>query len=145
MKIFLNYINLVLFYLTVFFAGCSDCSNSPGGRWEFLRNDNVGIEYIVYEDTITVEDSLYIEISGKTIEGDKFNNLELQVDQNNNSILFGLYADIYNFNGCGVMPPTDISPHTNTILLPPFSVGELMLIANNKSDLDTLGIVTINP
>lgn len=142
---FLNYINLFLFYIIFYFVGCSDCSNKPGERWKFIRNDNVGIEYIVYDDTITVEDSLYIEIFGMTIEGDKYNNLDLEVDQNNNSVLFGLYADTYYFNGCGVMPPTDISPYTETILLPPFSVGELILIDNQKSNLDTLGIVTIKP
>ena len=145
MRIFHYYNILALFYLIVIFVRCSDCSVKPGDRWEFLRNDNVGIEFIVYRDTISVEDSLYIEIYGKIIDGDKFNNLDLEVDHNNNSVVFGLYADIYEYNGCNVMPPTDISPHTKTILIPPFSVGELILISNQKSHLDTMGIVTIKP
>ena len=143
MRIILNYSNLVFFYLIVMFVRCSDCSDDE--RWGFLGNENVGIYTIDYIDIISVNDSLFLEILGNTIKGDMFDNVDLEIERYDSSIKFTLYADIYKFNGCGIMPPTALNPHTNIDLLPPFSLGSLRLIANQPFGLDTLGIVTVIP
>ena len=143
MRIILNYSYLVLFYLIVMFVRCSDCSDDE--RWEFLGNENVGVYTIDYIDTISVNDSLFLEILGNTIKGDMFDNVDLEIERYDSSIKFTLYADIYIYNGCGIMPPTALNPHTNIDLLPPFSLGSLRLIANQPYGLDTVGIVTVIP
>jgi len=55
-------IGLIATCFILMFIRCSDCSDDE--RWEFLGHDNVGISSIIYEDKISVNDSLYIEIRG---------------------------------------------------------------------------------
>jgi len=143
MRIILNNIGVITVYLILLFTRCSNCSDDE--RWKFLGHDNVGISSIIHEDTISVNDSLYIEIRGNTINGDSFDNVELEVERDVISVIIGLYADIYEYNGCGIIPPTDLNPHSNINLLPPFSIGNLRLIANQPYGLDTVGIITVIP
>jgi len=64
MRIILNNIGVITVYLILMFIRCSDCSDD---NWEFMGKDNVGVSTIIYDDTISVNDSLYIEIRGNTI------------------------------------------------------------------------------
>lgn len=122
------------------FVGCSDCDS-----WKSTGKDHIGICELSYEDMISADDTLYIKIYGNSIDGDKFDNIDLEIEQDSFSIFFTLYADIYDYTGCHIMPPTNITPDTSIVLLPPFNVGSLHLIANQPLGPDTLGVVSIQP
>jgi hypothetical protein len=128
-------------YLTMFLSGCSDCRDN----WEYLGNENVGIYQIFCPDTISAVDSLSLDIHGNLINGDKYHNVDLDIERNTNSLLFELSADIFSYIGCYIIPPTDLMPHVDTILLPPFNEGGLALIVNQPTGLDTLGEVIVQP
>lgn len=134
--------------IILLFVECSE-SDCPevNDLWELKGKENVGIDTLFYEDTISANDTLYVEIHGNIISGDSFDNVEIEIEQDTNSILIGLYANIYDWkeDGCYIMPPTNLIPHVEIVLPPPFHVGQLKLIAKQTFGLDTLGVITIQP
>ena len=131
------------------FIGCSrenyNCPEDYNDMWEFMGKNMVDIDTIIFPDIISFSDSLPLEIRGKTIRGDRFDNVDMDIERDSLSILISLYADIYDWVGCGPMPPTSLWPISDTVLLQPFNVGYLKLIANQSYGFDTIGRITVLP
>ena len=132
----------------MFIMVCQEDHNCPEDyidQWEFMGKDKVDIDTIIFPDKISFNESLSIEIRGKQIRGDRFDNVNIDTERDSLSILISLYADIYDWVGCGTIPPTSLWPITDTVLLPPFNVGNLSLIANQSNGTDTIGTIVVLP
>ena len=136
----MEFIRIISTSLIIFIVGCS-CDNS----WVFKGKDNVGVDTIIYDNTISTNQPLNLEIFGNQINGDMFNKENFEYDRDTHSITGTFYADIYDYSptACNVMPPTSLWPHTEIVLSPPFSIGQLFLIVNQPNALDTVGIITV--
>ena len=129
----------------IIIVGCNSCPEDYNDEWKFKGKENVGVDSIICQDTIAGNDSLRLFILGKKINGSRFDNAELDIQRDSLTVLISLYADIYEYLGCGIIPPTALHPDFDTILLPPFKLGNHKLIVNQPSGFETVGTFIVQP
>ena len=80
MRLGLIIFGIITISIILLIAACSE-SDCPEVHdlWELKRKENVGIDTLLYDDTISVSDTLQIEIRGNIISGDYFDNVETEV------------------------------------------------------------------
>ena len=80
---FILFLLLPIDLLTVLFVGCSkddDCPKYNYVKWEFTGNDQVDIDTIISPKRISIRDSLSIRIHGRTIHGDYFDHVSIDIE-----------------------------------------------------------------
>jgi hypothetical protein len=141
--------------ISLYFISCS--TTSWDDNWEFLGRQIVGIDSVAavlpngtfeFTDTVKSTDTLSLYIYSHTINGDNYENDTLNVVASSSTVNLLLEADIYDFVGSGVMPPTDLWPNgldgLTLDLPPPFEIGYFVSILhqpNGSTKLDTIIVI----
>lgn len=137
--------------IVVVVLAMATCCQVSQDKWAFAGRQSVGIksaqgidyQALGFKDTIHSFDSLFLQIQGMEIAGDKYSNDTMNIVRDSFAVTLSLYADIYEWQGCGAMPPTDLSPtglpDGILTLAPPFYAGKFLVYSENKNQ----GIMSI--
>ena len=85
-------------------------------------------------------------IESKGINGDRYDNDTLLIIRDSSSVELTIYADVYNWQGCGDMPPTALNPKNGVFKLPPpFTPGYFIFKLHQPEGTTTLDTVIVKP
>ena len=152
-----------LIFLLFLLIVCLSCVNDPGCHktyeesWSFQGRQMVGFFSVRavlsnqpgnFTDSILSADTMTLFIESKRVQGDSYRNDTLIVVKDSASVELSIYADAYNWQGCGIMPPTASNPtglHVSPFLKlpPPFQPGIFLLKLHQTDGTITLDTIIV--